>query len=159
MASLHESVEQFISDIVKTVRDDIGYHYARTADFNSIADKKKVCFTLDPLNHTEDPNANFTTTFPVKIFIYMFDAKDGTEKEYKIILNKTAEIKEKFTRKLTRLDNDEDITLDLATDKVSTGSFQSTAVIRVTSDCFTGWLLEFNLTIPDIFEYCSIYDS
>lgn len=159
MASLHESVEQFISDIVKTVRDDIGYYYARTSDFNSIPDKKKVCFTLDPLNNTEDPNASFTTTFPIKAFVYMLDKKDGSEKDYKDILNKTAEIKEKFTRKLHRLDTDEDITLDLSTDRVSTGAIQSTAAIRVTSDCFTGWILEFNLTVPDIFDYCSIYDS
>lgn len=159
MASQHEQVELFLSTIVKSVRDDIDYAYARQSDFNSIPDKSIVCCTLDPLNHLENPNTNFTTDYPVNMFFYMQDDKDGTEAEWQERLNKTAEIVEIFTRKLNRAIEDEDQTEGIRTDNTSMSPVQVSAAIRVLADCFTGWTVSFTLTIPDTFNYCAVYDS
>lgn len=147
--------------MAESLRDDLLFFYGVTFNFNSEDDKPEVCITLDPLNNTEDPTANFTTTYPVRMFVYGQSNKGDREEQYIPVLDQTAYIAELFTRKLNRSIEDEDTsdTGEIVTDRIVIGPIQKNAAIMVLADCLTGWTISFNMQVPDTFDYCEHYDS
>lgn len=156
--SQHESVRLFLRDIVKSLRDDIQFTYSRQTDFNSIADKNNVCVHLDPLSGTPQiVDTSINTNYSVAMLFYKQGEKGDTEEQFVPMLDDTAEILEKFLRKLNRYGDDEEG--DITTDVIQILSIRQEPAIKVLVNVFTGWILTFNLVIPDTFDYCSLYDS
>jgi hypothetical protein len=156
--SQHESVRLFLRDIVKSLRDDILFTYSRQSDFNSTKDKNNVCVHLDPLSGTPQiVDTSIHTNYSVAMLFYKQGDKADTEEQFVPILDDTAEILEKFLRKLNRYDDEQDG--EITSDLIQILNIRQEPAIKVLSDVFTGWILTFNLVVPDTFDYCSIYDS
>jgi hypothetical protein len=156
--SQHESVRLFLRDIVKSLRDDIQFSYSRQSDFNSSKDKNNVCVHLDPLSGTPQVvDTSIHTSYSVAMLFYKQGLKDDTEEQFVPMLDDTADVLEKFLRKLNRYGEDEDG--EINTDVIQIQSIRQEPAIKVLSDVFTGWILTFNLIVPDTFDYCTIYDS
>jgi hypothetical protein len=156
--SQHESVRLFLRDIVKSLRDDIQFSYSRQSDFNSTKDKNNVCVHLDPLSGTPQiVDTSIHTNYSVAMLFYKQGQKDDTEEQFVPILDDTADVLEKFLRKLNRYGEDE--SGEINTDVIQVQSIRQEPAIKVLADVFTGWILTFNLIVPDTFDYCTIYDS
>lgn len=158
----HRAVRDFLKDKVLELGDNIKFGYGRSSDFNQIKDKKYPYVWCDPLVSTVNIDENFTETYSVNLFFYRYDEADSTEDQYKIILDTTDESVQSFLRLLNeQLTNEDSLSLveRYQARNVGLSNVTKEPVIKVMADVLTGWILRFNLTVPDQFDYCSIYDS
>ena len=157
----HKSVREFIRDRVIAIRDDLKFGYGRSTDFNQIKDKKYPWVWLDPLQSTINliEDGGFTETYSLNLIFYRYDKPDSKEDEYKLILDQTDDIVQAFIRYLHNdMVDDTSSSVVFTTHNTAISNVNKTPVIKVTADCLTGWVLTFDLTVPDKFDYCSIYD-
>jgi|SRR5688572_2910315 len=158
----HAAVRAFIGDTAKAVKDTIQFGYGRTEEFNSKADNSRECIWLDPLifaaAFTNLGTNNLSITWNVAMFFYKFDSIGSIETEYSKILDETNQTLLKFVS-LLNYNPGESTTDSIRTDNVLLSNFRGEPVIKVTKDYMTGWTLTFQITVPDTFDYCSIYDS
>lgn len=157
----HLAVRTLISDTVKSVDDAILFAYARASDFNAIGAKKDKRVRLDPLKQSlsyTDENYNLSKTYRVAMVFYKLDELQGSEEETAKILDETDILSDKFINKLNLFNFSEDSTDEISTQQIEIQSIVKTPVIKVTVDCCTGFILEFDLIAPDNFDYCSLYD-
>jgi hypothetical protein len=146
----HLSVRTLIEETVNGVDDSIKFGYARASDFNSILQKGDKAAHLDVLSsvmaYTED-SYNLTATYSPAIIFYKLDDLQGAEKETADILDITDSDSTKFIQSLnlktTNLDQD-----------VTISNIRKEPIIKVTVNCMTGFLLRFDITVPDDFNYC-----
>jgi len=156
----HKSVRQLIRDTAKSLGDNIQFVYARKTDFNQIRDKKYPFFQLELLtsNATFNPsNINLTSIYPIVITVYQLDSLDGAEDETTQILDDTDLLAQGFVRKLNQSLN-EDTTILISEDTTVISNVSFTSFVKMTTDCLTGWIIKFNLEVPDDYDYCSLYE-
>lgn len=157
----HKAVRDFLSDKVRSLDDNIKFGYGRVSDFNQIKDKQYPYVWCDPLLSTINVDENFTETYSVSLFFYSYDEMDSTEDQYKLLLDQADNNVQAFIRLISESLQTED-SLSLVeryqTRNVGISNVTKEPIIKVLADCITGWILRFNLTVPDQFDYCSIYD-
>lgn len=154
-----------IRDAVKSVRDEVQFVYGRESDANQIKDKRKPFVNLSPLKATAkftNDSYNLTTTYQVGLVFYRLDDQNGTEEETAKVLDQMSDFADKALHFINKSDDDEGEsiqTTNITFDNVTIANIRKTPVIKVLADCLTGYMLEFDLTVPDNFDYCSIYES
>jgi hypothetical protein len=154
----HKAVREFLCDKAKSLRDDVTFGYGRGSDFNQITNKLYPYIWLDPLNSTINyTEGQFTETYSVSMIFYGYDKADSSEKEYSLILDQTDELVQKFSRVLQEdlLTDSNSLIETFQTQNVSIDSFNKSPFIKLMADVLTGWVVTFNLTVPDQFDYCS----
>jgi len=157
----HLAVRTLISDVVKSIDDSVLFAYARASDFNSLGIKDDKRVRLDPLRQSlefNDGSYNLSKTYTVGMVFYCLDDLQGAEEETANILDKTDELSDKFINKLNLFSFYEDTTDEISTQNIEITGIRKEPAIKVTSDCVTGWVVQFNLTVPDTFDYCSLYE-
>lgn len=158
----HLAVRTLIEDTVKSIDDSVLFAYARASDFNSIGKKLDKRIQMDPLKESleyTDGSLNLTKTYRVGMVFYQLDNPQGAEKDTATILDQMDLLSDKFINKLNLFAFNEDTTVAINTQNIELKGFTKDPVIKVTVDCATGWILSFTLIAPDVFDYCSIYDS
>jgi hypothetical protein len=157
--SQHKSIRLFIRDTVKSLRDDITFSYARQSDFNALSDKTSVCVVLDPLKATRTyVDTALHSNYNIALFFFKQGEREDTEEQFALLLDDTYDIVDKFLAKLNR-DDSVDTTAEIHTDLLQFSPIQVEPAIKVLADVMTGWIVTFTLTVPDKFDYCSVYDS
>lgn len=158
----HSAVRAFIGDTAKAVKDTIQFGHGRVSEFNSTPDKSNECIWLDPLTFVGSyVNTNSSTlilTWSVSMFFYKKDDMGSIEKQYNKILDTTHDTMLKFVSLINR-NPGEDSRDELTTDKIQISNFRAEPVVKVLENCMSGWILTFQLTAPDTFDYCTLYDS
>lgn len=159
----HQSVRLLIQDACKSVRDRVVFVYGRTSDVNAIKDKKLPFVNLSPLTSTGsfiNDSSTLTTTYAVRLVFYKLDNLQGAEDETAKILDEMSDFADKAIAFLNRSGEDygESIQLDVTTDDVVITNLRKEPVIKVLTDCLSGWIVELDLTVPDKFDYCSLYE-
>ena len=154
----HKAVRQFIETTAKSLADNVKFGYGRSSDFNKIKDKKYPYIWMDPLNSSfeigEDA-INFTERYSVSLVFYRFDDPDSTEDQYKLILDETDKLVQTFVRKIhENLENAYHLTDIIRTDNTVVENITKQPVIKVMADVLTGWIVTFELIVPDNFDYC-----
>lgn len=159
----HQAVREFISDVAVSLADDVLFGYGRASDFNMRKDKEYPYVWLDPLQSTiaiTGDGRAFTETYNVSLSFYKFDSMDSTEDQYKLILDQVDVLVQTFIRKLNEnIEAQYEIPTVLATYNTEITNINKSPFIKVFDDCLTGFILSFSLTVPDNFDYCSIYGS
>lgn len=160
----HRAVRLLIRDAVKSVRDEVQFIYGRKSDANAVKNKRLPFVTLSPLTSTAnltDDSFNLTTTYSIGLVFYRMDDLQGNEEGTAKVLDEMADFADKAIQYLNRSGEDygESIQDGLTTDMVKLSNIRKEAVIKVMSDMLTGWIVEFDLIVPDNFDYCSIYDE
>jgi hypothetical protein len=91
------------------------------------------------------------------MIFYGYDKADSSEKEYSLILDQTDELVQKFSRVLQEdlLTDSNSLIETFQTQNISIDSFNKSPFIKLMADVLTGWVVTFNLTVPDQFDYCS----
>jgi hypothetical protein len=156
----HQAVRTLISDTLKSIDDSILFAYARASDFNQIGIKDDKRVRLDPLRQSLEYNESFNLSkqYQVTMFFYKLDSLQAAEEETAKILDDTDLISDKFINKLNLFSFTEDSTDELSTQNTEISSIRKEPIIKVTADCVTGWGVSFNFTVPDTFNYCSLYE-
>lgn len=161
----HKAVRLLLQDVAHSLGDKIQFGYGRLSDFNAIKDKKYPYVWADPFeitpSFTED-RYNFTKAFNISIS-FMTMEKEGeasTEKDYPLNMDAMSDLADQFINKLNAdTTGAEDNTIALATQKLLITRMSLQPYIKRFSDIVTGYTLSFTLTIPDTFDYCSIYGN
>jgi len=156
----HLAVRTLISDTLKSIDDSILFAYARASDFNQIGIKDDKRVRLDPLRQVLEYNENYNLSkqYQVTMFFYKLDSLQAAEEETAKILDDTDLISDKFINKLNLYSFYEDSTDEVSTQNTEISSIRKEPIIKVTADCVTGWGVSFNFTVPDTFDYCSLYE-
>lgn len=155
----HSAVRTLIRDSVLSVQENVNFIYARASDFNSIKDKSLPFVQLDPLNQTAafTNNQVYSRTFRVAMVFYKLDALQGAEEETAAVLDEMDLLCDRCLTKLNLGASGDDPTVELTSQTATIANIRKTPVIKVTADMLTGWMLEFDMTVPDTFDYCKVY--
>lgn len=157
----HKAVRTLISDTLKSIDDSVLFAYARASDFNSIGIKDDKRVRLDPLRQTleySEGSYNLTKQYQVAIIFYKLDVLQGAEEETAAILDEMDKLSDKFINKLNLFAFNEDTTDEISTQNTEITSIRKEPIIKVTADYCSGWVVSFNFTVPDTFDYCSLYE-
>lgn len=146
----HLSVRTLIEETVMRVDDSVRFGYGRASDFNSLYKKEDSRVHLDTLSSTleySEDSYNLTHTYSVGLACYKLDDMQGAEDETAKILDEmdvlSTKILQALNLKTTKIDQD-----------LGINSIRKNPYIKVTVDCATGFILQFNLIVPDDFNYC-----
>lgn len=151
----HSAVRAFIEAKATGLSTSVQFGYGRASDFNQIKGKQYPYVWCDPLTSTINITDGLvvTETYRVNMVFYKYDAADSTEAAYKLILDQTDDLVQEFIR-----DINEDLTLGsvatLTTGNTEIANISKQPVIKVMADVLTGWIVTFDLTVPDKFDYC-----
>lgn len=156
----HQAVRTLISDTLKSIDDSVLFAYARASDFNSMGIKDDKRVRLDPLRQSLEysENYNLSKQYQVVIIFYKLDSIQGAEEETATILDQMDLLSDKFLNKLNLFEFNEDSTDEVSTQNTEITSIRKEPIIKVTADCVSGWVVSFNFTVPDTFDYCSLYE-
>jgi hypothetical protein len=156
----HKSVRQLIRDTAKSLGDSVQFVYARKTDFNAIRDKKYPFIQLELLNSNASfTNNTLTSSYPVAMTFYELDSLTGSEDSTTNILDATDDLAQSFIRKMNIFSFDEDDTVSISTKNIMLSNVKFQSFVKMTTDCLTGWILTFDMEVPDDFDYCSLYDE
>jgi hypothetical protein len=146
----HKGIRAIIEKAAKSLRDDIEFSYGRTSDFNLIRDKQYPFITCDTLTctagFTDNNVLNYVKIWSVSMAFYMLDKESSIAEEYALILDDTDYFVDGFIQKINNVLNDEDGILIL--------NINQQAFIKATADILTGHLLNFQIQVPDNWNYC-----
>lgn len=153
----HKAVRILIEDTVRSIADKYSFSYARGTDANS-QQKKYPYIRLDPLKQQINvvDNSSMSKVFNVTLVFYEKDNKENDEVNTTEILDKTDLYSDKFLAKLNFTMN-EDTTEPLGSFNIEINNIRKDPFVKVLADVLSGYILQFDLTVPDQFDYCSIY--
>ena len=157
----HLAVRTLISDTLKSIDDSVLFAYSRASDFNSLGKREDKRVQLDPLKQSlefTNGSYNLSKTYQVGMVFYRLDSLQGDEETTASILDEMDVLSDKFINKLNFIFN-EDTTTDISAQHSELKSFKKESAIKVTADCLSGWIVSFSITVPDSFDYCSLYDN
>lgn len=161
----HKAVRLLLQDVARSLGNKVQFGYGRLSDFNAIKDKKYPYVWADPLeiapSFTED-RYNYTKIFDVSVnFMTMErEGEAATEKDYPLNMDDMSDLADQFINKLNAdSPGAEDNTISLATQKLLITGMNLSPYIKRFSDVVTGYNLSFKLTVPDTFDYCSLYGN
>lgn len=153
---MHEQLVSLIEQIVRTLADNIAFGYARESDFNVQNDVSLPYILLDPPTASSSFAVNnvysLSKVWTVSMAFYQKDREDSTGDQYKKILDQMDVYVTRFVLAL----NEQYITLE-QTQALNTGNIiiqgiNQSPFIKTTSQILTGWLLTFQVVVPDIYE-------
>jgi len=155
----HKSVRDLFKDVSNSIADNIQFTYARKSDFNALKDKRYPFIQLDPLTRSlEFVSYTGTSHWPVALSFFEKDDPQGAEQQTQDILDQTSDLVDKWIRKLNLIQLEEDTTIAISTSNTVIGTVTISSFVKVTTDCLTGWTVEFDFETPDDFDYCSVYE-
>lgn len=150
----HKSVVNLIKETAQSLADNIKFGYGLDTDFNVQRDKSYPFIWLDPLTaspeYTVNNTENYQKTWNVRMLFYQLDYKDSLPDQYSKILNDMDTIVDMFVQQLNGAYSWETGPVTLTLSSISQQPF-----IKATGDILTGWIVTFNLTVPDDFNYCT----
>jgi hypothetical protein len=152
----HKSVVSLIEDVSKSLSDAVQFGYGRRSDFNNLRDKAEQIIWLLPLNATPIFNNNgntetFQKTWNIILVFLAIDKTDSNHDDYKKILDSMDELLDKFIIRL----NDYSMNSHDVVGAVTLRNFQQLNQIKGDADILTGWILSFQMTVSDDFNYCT----
>lgn len=157
----HRSVVQLIKDTAVSLADNIQFGYGRRSDFNIRQQDPELItsapwiwllpLTANPTYTNNNSTENYQKTWNcVVIFLHM-DKSDSNEKEFKLIMDDTDDLADKFINRL----NDWAYKTSDTVGPVTLRNFQQNPIIKGDADIFTGWMISFQLVVSDDFTYCT----
>lgn len=148
----HKCIRMLIEDTAKSLADDIKFTYARGSDFNLVRDKKYPFIVLDPLSatpqYTVEGVTNYMKAWSVNMAFYQLDSASSTGDDYKLILDFTDDLVDKFVNKLNFYSE--------KADTILIQNVNQTPFIKVMADQLTGHILTLTILAQDDFDYCSV---
>lgn len=149
----HRSLRLLIEHTAKKLGDDIQFTYARASDFNVLMDKRYPFISLDPItasaSYTEN-SFNYTKTWTCSMAFYEIDNMASTQDEYAILLDSSDVLVDSFIQKLNFFTDTYEGDGEIVITNIS-----QTPFIKATSDILTGFLLTFQVLVPDDWNYCA----
>lgn len=161
----YKSLHDYIRDTATGLGFDVDWFHGRIANISQLPITKSVCIFLLPMSSNGSFYANgngVNESYAVSILVYMQDRADTGLNKNKIknsdyqkemdILGQTSTIANQLIRKLS--DNDISTLLQNASDLLTIDSFNKGVAIKEGANNLTGTTLDFNITVPDNFDYC-----
>ena len=150
----HASVKLLLQDVAKSLADSMQFGYGRRSEFNMITNHKYPYIWLLPLTAARRFVPNSTThtkTWNVAIIFLDLDKADADEKQSEKILDSMDVLVDRYTQTL-------DDWFERSYDTMGAITIQNDLqqpFYKDDSGVHTGWLLTFQLVVPDDFTYCT----
>lgn len=151
----HQSLRLLIRDAAQSVGDNIQFGYGRRSDYNLITSKSFPFVWLLPLTSSAsfvNNNADvYQKTWNVVLIFIDLDKSGSKESEFDDILDRMDTLVDQVVNRI----NDWYLK---STDVVGTLTMRNITqnpIIKEDSSINTGWIVTFQVTLSDDFEYCS----
>lgn len=149
----HKGIRLLIEDTATKLGNDIQFTYARKSDFNVMSGKRYPFIVLDPLSsapqYAVNNTSNYTKTWNCSMAFYQIDSEASIANEYAIILDEVDFLVDSFIQKLNFFTQ-----IDTLEDTIVITSINQSPFIKATADILTGFLLTFQILVPDDWNYC-----
>lgn len=147
----HKSIRKLIEDTVKNIRDDIDYSYGKQTDFNQARNDSSFFFvSTGEMSATAvyavDGTYNFSKRYNVTMAFYKQDQANSDMETYSRILDEVDEVVDRFYNDLNFFSN--------KAQEITLAGFNQQPVIKATAHILTGFILTFQITAQDDFDYC-----
>jgi hypothetical protein len=149
----HLAVRTLIEDVAKSLADNIQFGYGRHTEFNQITNKRYPYIWLLPLNASRRfPSTEGTKTkiWRVSIMFLALDKADSNEKETAAIHDNLDVFVDRFLEALDGWTHKPEVEVD----DYAISNDNQIPFYKDNTDVNSGWLLTFDITIPDYFDYC-----
>jgi hypothetical protein len=151
---LYQSLYSLLSTTASSLPFDNEFHHGRGSDINVFSNNnRQTLIWLSPMVATGSfPNKlnRLFKAYRIELAFYQRDAIDNTNEQTRDILYTADKVLTKYLLDL----NDEVVDIDNGVDDVEITNINQEPFIRVTSHILTGFLVTFNITLPDDFNYC-----
>jgi hypothetical protein len=148
----HESIHTLIKDTAQSLADNVEFAYETPAGFDQIRNQRYPFVVLDPPRavpgYTVNNVSNYSKIWLIQMAFYAADKAAATGNESAKILDDMDAFVDDFINKLNFYS-------DQASDIVLT-SFSQEPFIKSTANILTGYILTFQMQVPDNFDYCKI---
>lgn len=151
----HQSVRLLLQDVAKSLADNIQFSAGRHSEFNMIPNKSYPWIWLLPITAQPDFAVNsvehYQKTWNIALMFFDKDAFDATQGPSNDILDQQDETVDKFIHRL----NDWSYKLSDTVGAITLRGFNQQPFYKDDAGIHTGWLLTFQMVVPDDFEYCT----
>ena len=149
----HNSVRLLLRDVSNSLADNIEFKGGRETEFNNLKSKATRYRWLLPLTATRPPlnDTSRTKTWSVAILFMQQDNFDASADQTNDIHDVQDQGVDQF---MQRLDDWSQTPSDTIGD-ISISGFTQTPFYKDKAGIYSGWLVRFNLTVPDDFTYCT----
>lgn len=151
----HQSVRLLLQDVAKSLADNIQFDAGRHSEFNM---KQNISYpwiwllpiTAQPRFAVNDVE-HYEKTWNIALLFFDKDEFDATEGPSNAILDQQDETVDAFIQRL----NDWSMKLEDTVGAVTLRGFNQQPFYKDDAGIHTGWLLTFQMIVPDDFEYCT----
>lgn len=155
----HQSVRLLLQDVAKSLADNIQFDAGRHSEFNIHSAKGDITYpwiwllpiTAQPQYAVNDVE-HYQKVWNIALLFFDKDAFDATQGPSNQILDEQDETVDAFIQRLN--DWSKIITRDTVGD-VTLRGFNQQPFYKDDAGIHTGWLLTFQMIVPDSFEYCT----
>ena len=149
----HKSVRLLLKDVAKSLSDKVQFGYGRRSEFNLIDQKRYPYIWVLPLTAGRrfiNNDGTKTKTWNVAIVFLDQDTADADAKQTEKIHDNLDTFVDQY---LQRLDDFAQQSTDVI-GEVTIRNDNQTPFYKDDADIHSGWLVTFQLTVSDDFEYC-----
>lgn len=149
----HRAIRELFRDVTRSLSDKVQFGYGRRSEFNLIKNKRYPYVWLLPLSGGRRFINNNTTkvkTWSVNLVFLDMDKPDANEKESEKILDELDVYVDQWMQRL----DDYSLRSDDVIGDLTIGNDNQIPFYKDDSDVTTGWLVTFQLTVSDNFDYC-----
>lgn len=149
----HLSVRTLLSDVAKSLADNIQTDYGRQSEFNMIRNKSHPWIWILPLYSGRqflNNNLTKTKTWDVSILFLDMDSADADQAQSATILDRMDVLLDKYIHAL----DDWSIRSDDVLGAMTIQNDRQTPLYKDNSDIQSGWLLQFQMIVSEDFQYC-----
>lgn len=150
----HQSVRLLLEDVAKSLSDKVQFGYGRRSEFNMIENKRYPYIWLLPLSASRrfiNDDGTRTKTWNVAIVFLDADRADANAKETERIHDEQDLVVDKY---LQALDDWFERSYDTI-GPVTLRNDNQQPFYKDDAGIHSGWLLTFQLTVSDDFNYCT----
>jgi hypothetical protein len=151
----HLSVRTLLEDVAKSLADNIHFDAGRESEFNNLKEKEREYLWLLPIAATPrfavNDTHNYMKVWSCSLLFMEQDKFDANNNQSNEILDRQDILVDKFMNRL----NDWSQTQQDTTGDISIRSVRQLPFFKEQAGVMTGWKLDFQLEVPDSFEYCT----
>lgn len=150
----HHSVKTLLENVAKSLSDKVQFGYGRRSEFNMIEDKRYPYIWALPLTASgrfRDNQSTNTKTWNVALVFLDQDKADANEKESEDILDEQDEVVNAYMQRLDEMYLSELDEMHVTGNLLEIRNDNYQPFYKDDSDIHTGWLVTFQLIVPDTF--------
>jgi hypothetical protein len=148
----HLSVRTLLEDVAKSLADNIHFDAGRESEFNNLKEKEERYIWLLPMTATPSflESGTRTKIWSIALLFMQKDNFDASANQTSLIHDTQDQVVDAYLRRL-----DDWAYSDYRVGFISISGINQTPFYKDQAGIYSGWLVRFQMTVSDDFNYCT----